>query len=115
MPECAREVSALVDWMAVRAVYRELVSGPKSLIYQGKYREIAQIPASGEGQRLQTGPFSRSWPAFSLRSGTGKFLPTSTDSRQGAARRAEIDDCASLQYSEIAGVLGRPTFGTLRE
>ena len=37
-----------------------------------------------------------------------------TDSRQGVARRAESDDRASLQYSGIAGVLRRPTFGTLR-
>ena len=47
--------------MAVRAVSRELVAGPKSLIY---------------------------------RESTGKR--------------------AGLQYSEIAGVVGRPTFGTLR-
>ncbi len=83
-PRCAREVSAAADSMAVGPVSRELVSSPKSLIF-----------------RENTGKFSRSWlparPASPIRAvlevlagvfpafGNREILPTSTDSRQGAA------------------------------
>jgi hypothetical protein len=47
------------------------------------------------------------------RQGCGSSLALTRGGHQ-AVCRAESDDRASLQYSEIAGVLGRPTFGTLR-
>ncbi len=87
--------------MAVGAVYRELVSGPKTLIHRENTGKSPKFRLPGEGQRLRSGPCSTSSPASSLRSGTGKFLPTSRDCRQGAACRAESDDRANLQYPEL--------------
>ena len=67
--------------MAVGAVWRELVSGDEIPDLQGKYREFARNRLWGEVGFTGPSPFRGPTQLISLNSVTGKFLPTSRESR----------------------------------
>ena len=99
------------DYVAVDAVYLELVSESESLIRRENTGKLSR-------SRLSARPASPIRPVLGVLAGVfpafGNRETSASEHGFPPAPRAESDERAPLQCSEIAGVLGRPTFGTLR-
>ncbi len=81
VPGCGREVSATADWVAERAVDREPVSLPKSLIYRENTGNSPETGFRGEARFSSPSPFRGPTWLVSLNSETGKSLPTNREFR----------------------------------